>query len=90
MPRRTALVAPHSSPTHPSALRRVGIICCDTTCRPDGLANMLLRLMQSYARDNALLDPDEVAEWAAEQRRLAEEGRFFFSLTHYVVSARKA
>ena len=88
-PRVPALLTP--------MLRRAGftvegtrpLTCCDTTCRPDGLANMLLRLMQSYARDDALLDPDEVADWAAEQRRLAEEGRFFFSLTHYVVSARK-
>jgi SAM-dependent methyltransferase len=61
----------------------------DSILKPDGLANMLIVLMERYARDNQLIDDQEAQDWAAEQRALAEAGRFFFSLTHFVISARK-
>ena len=66
-------------------IRPVGF--CDTTLRPDGLAQMIMRLMQNYAIQNELLPESEVAAWLAEQQSLARSGRFFFALTHYVCSA---
>lgn len=61
----------------------------DTTLRPDGLANMVIALMTGYAIQT---EPDlvgTVRDWAAEQRQLAQEGRFFFSVTSFTISARK-
>lgn len=62
---------------------------CDTVLRCDGLANVLLILIETYVKAKGLLSDDEATAWAAEQRQLAEEGRFFFSLTHFVVSANR-
>ena len=59
----------------------------DTVLRPDGVANMMLLLIENYVKQNGLVPAEVVTEWAAEQRRLASNGRFFFSLTHFVVSA---
>ena len=61
----------------------------DTTLKPDGLANMLIHLIERYAVENSLVADGEAQTWADEQRSLAKAGRFFFSLTHFVVSARK-
>ncbi len=66
------------------------LTCCDTVLRPDGLAQMLLLLIENYAVQNDLANREEARLWAEEQRSLAAAGRFFFSLTHFVVSARKA
>ena len=60
-----------------------------TALHPDGMAQMLLILMSGFAKANAHLPEDEIDEWVAEQVKRAEEGRFFFSLTHFVVSARR-
>lgn len=65
------------------------ITFADTTLRPDGLANMMVILMTNYAIQS---DPDcqDMAQaWAEEQRRLAAEGRFFFAMTYFSISARK-
>lgn len=59
----------------------------DTELRPDGIANMMLLLMEIYVKENGLLPAAEVAAWAEEQRRLPSTRQFFFSLTHFVVSA---
>jgi hypothetical protein len=32
---------------------------------------------------------EETQAWLDEQESLAEQGRFFYSVTHFVVSARK-
>lgn len=69
------------------AVTPVGFI--DTDLRPDGLANMLRLLICGYLRRNGLLPEEEIAAWDSEQRARAREGRFFFSLTHVVISARK-
>ena len=66
------------------------IVFCDTVLKPDGLANMLRHLMQSYAVENTLLEKAEAMAWFEEQEALARDGRFFFSLTHYVITARPA
>ena len=50
----------------------------------------MLTLMEQFAVQNDYLSEDEASAWASEQRALAEQGRFFFSLSHFVVSARKA
>lgn len=59
----------------------------DTVLRPDGIANMMLVLIENYVKQNELTSASEATEWAMEQRQLASEGRFFFALTHFVVSA---
>lgn len=63
---------------------------CDHQLKPDGLANMLMILMENYAVANGHVPRDEAAAWAEEQRSLAAEGCFFFSVTFFVVCARKA
>jgi arsenite methyltransferase len=81
----------------PHLLRRAGFLverttpltCCDTVLRPDGVANLLLHLIEAHASQTGSPDLDEVKDWAAEQRRLAAEGRFFFAVTHFVVAARR-
>ncbi|WP_134497138.1 methyltransferase domain-containing protein [Microvirga pakistanensis] len=62
------------------------LVFLDTVLRNDGLAMMLLNLMQAYAVQNDFVDEPTVRAWADEQRRLAADGRFFFSLAHFVVS----
>jgi ubiquinone/menaquinone biosynthesis C-methylase UbiE len=64
------------------------VVVLDTVLRNDGLAMMLLNLMQAYALKNDLVDEGTVRAWADEQRRLAADRRFFFSLVHFVVSGR--
>ena len=64
------------------------VTICDTQLKPDGLANMMIVLMKGFAEAKGLVSTEEADEWAQEQRSLAESGRFFFSLTHFVVSAR--
>lgn len=62
---------------------------CDTTLRPDGIAFMLLHLMSRYAAENGHVTEQEAKAWFAEQFDLAKQGRFFFSLTYYRMSAIK-
>ncbi len=66
------------------------ITICDNELRPDGLANMMITLMKRFAESNKLVLDQEAKEWADEQRSLAARGRFFFSLTHFVISGRKS
>lgn len=66
------------------------LVFLDTVLRPDGLAMMMLSLMQAYALQNALVDEPTVRAWADEQRHLAADRRFFFSLVHFVVSGRRS
>ena len=71
-------------------VERVEPICfCDTVLKPDGLANMLIHLMEPYAVRNNQLSQQEARDWAEEQVALATARRFFFALTHFVISARK-
>ncbi len=64
--------------------------CCDATLRPDGLAMMLLHIIPPYIVRKGLISKAEAEAWAAEQHELAAAGRFFFSLTHIITTARKA
>jgi hypothetical protein len=50
---------------------------------------MLLNLMQAYVLQNDLVDEPTARAWADEQRRLAADGCFFFSLVHFVLSGRR-
>ena len=50
---------------------------------------MLLHLIEDYAVRQGLIDEAVARAWAVEQRQLAADGRFFFALTHFVVTARK-
>lgn len=55
-----------------------------THLRPDGLAYMMMHLMRGYATQNDLIGEAEAQAWFEEQQHRAAEGRFFFSLTHFV------
>ena len=70
-------------------IRSIPVPFCDILPRPDGIARMMIILMTGYARENALLPEAEVDAWQAEQEALAEAGRFFFSLTHFVTVAER-
>lgn len=65
------------------------ITLCDHLLRPDGLARAMISLMAAYAKKQKHLSERDVDAWADEQAQLAREGRFFFSLTHYVTVARR-
>ena len=60
-----------------------------TVLRPDSLAFMMLHLMRGYAIQNDLVPEDEANAWFEEQEERAAEGRFFFSLTHFIAIATK-
>jgi len=62
---------------------------CDVTLRPDGIAFMLMHLMSRYAADNGHMPEADTKAWFDEQVELAKQGRFFFSLTYYRMSAVK-
>ncbi|MDV7145284.1 methyltransferase domain-containing protein [Tropicimonas sp. TH_r6] len=85
-------------PAHlPGLMREAGFVVdgtdpvtlCDCELRPDGLAFMLLRLMERYAVANGHMGAAEAAAWAEEQHALAQAGRFFFSVSHFVTVAHK-
>ena len=72
------------------AIERVApVTFSDTDLRPDGTARMMLILMENYAVAKKHLTADDARAWAQEQEHLATEGRFFFTLTHFVIVARK-
>lgn len=61
----------------------------DTVLKPDGIARMMLVLMENYAVSNGHLTAEEARGWMEEQEALAADGRFFMHLDHFVTSARK-
>lgn len=58
-----------------------------TELHPDGLANMMLHLMKPFAVNKGVLTESEANDWLEEQVRLSQSGRFFFSITHFVITA---
>ncbi|MGQ7848594.1 methyltransferase domain-containing protein [Granulosicoccus sp. 3-233] len=62
---------------------------CDYKLKPDGIANMLLTLMERFCITNKLIRAEDIIQWRDEQHDLARSGQFFFSITHYIVIARK-
>lgn len=91
-------VEPRVAAVWPRLVREAGFVgvevepftFCDTTLRPDGIAFMLLHLMSRYAAQNGHMSTSETQAWFEEQLTLAQQGRFFFSLTYYRMSAIKA
>jgi len=61
----------------------------DTVCRDSGLADLMLTITEAYVLQNELVDEETVRAFIDEQHRLIADGRFFFSLTHFVIAARK-
>ncbi|MEM9634228.1 MAG: methyltransferase domain-containing protein [Pseudomonadota bacterium] len=61
----------------------------DTELRPDGLSHMMIHLIEPFVVKKGLVSESEASDWANEQSELARSGRFFFSLTHFVIVARK-
>lgn len=62
---------------------------CDHLLKPDGLASLMMQIMKRFALEHGHMSEDEATAWFDEQIVLAGEGRFFFSITHFVVCARK-
>lgn len=62
----------------------------DHVLKPDGMAIMLMLLMRQFAIANNHVEADMANDWFNEQISLARDGRFFFSITQFVVSARKS
>lgn len=60
-----------------------------TVLHADGLANMMIHLMEPYVVKKGLVSAEDARDWAREQQSLSVEGRFFFSITHFVIVARK-
>ena len=68
----------------------VPITITDHVLKPDGYAITMMHLLRQYAIANKLVDADTADDWFNEQISLAREGRFFFSITQFVVSACKS
>lgn len=65
------------------------VVFTDTVLKPDGLGMMMLRLMERYAVDNGHVEADIARSWAEEQEELARQGKFFLTMTHFVIAGRK-
>lgn len=82
----------------PGILRRQGhhvenvvpVTLTDHMLKPDGIAIMMMHLMRRYAVGSGHVEAGVADDWFDEQVSLASEGRFFFSITQFVVSARKS
>ena len=61
----------------------------DTSLKPDGLANMMIQFMEGYAIQNDLMPEADARAWRAEQETLAQQGRFFFSVSQFATVAWK-
>jgi len=68
----------------------VPVTLTDHVLKPDGIAILMMHLMRKYAIDNKHVEEDIADAWFNEQISLAREGRFFFSITQFVVSSRKS
>lgn len=66
------------------------VTCSDYKLKPDGLANLFLKLIEPYILARKLVPEAEVIAWREEQLALARAGQFFHSLTHFVIVARKS
>ncbi len=61
----------------------------DHVLKPDGLAIVMLTLMENFATRHGIVGKAEAAAWRKEQEDLAASGRFFFSISQFAVIARK-
>lgn len=62
----------------------------DHVLKPDGIAILMMHLMRQYAIANDHVEADVADAWFDEQISLSREGRFFFSITQFVIRARKS
>lgn len=68
----------------------VPITLTDHHLKPDGMALMMMHLMKQFAVSSGHFDADTAQAWFDEQYSLARAGRFFFSMSQFVVVATKA
>lgn len=68
----------------------VPVTITDHVLKPDGYAITMMHLLRQYAIANKHVDADTADDWFNEQISLAREGRFFFSITQFVLSACKS
>ena len=82
----------------PGMMRRLGhhvesvasVTLTDHVLKPDGIAITMMHLMRQFAIARKHVEADIANDWFNEQISLAQDGRFFFSITQFVVCARKA
>jgi arsenite methyltransferase len=55
----------------------------NTVLNEEVYSDGLLRLIMDFARQQRLIDGDELEAWSAEQRALSEQGRYFFGTMRY-------
>lgn len=60
----------------------------DIDLRPDGLANMLLTLIEQSARQSDDEHLPQIIDWIADQHQRQQNREFFFSVTNYVTLLR--
>ena len=68
----------------------VPVTLTDHELKPDGIAIMMMHLMKQYAIANTHVEKEVAQAWFDEQEKLAREGRFFFSITQFIVVGRKS
>lgn len=68
----------------------VPVTLTDHELKPDGIAITMMHLMKKYAIANQHVEDVVAHAWFEEQEKLAKEGRFFFSITQFVTTARKS
>ncbi|MFV1878640.1 methyltransferase domain-containing protein [Nioella sp.] len=62
----------------------------DHELEPDGIVIVMMHLMKQTAISNSHIEEVEAQAWFNEQQTLSDEGRFFLSITQFVVVARKS
>lgn len=68
----------------------IPVTITDHVFKPDGLAITMMHLMRAYAIAHNHVTQQAADDWFNEQRTLAAEGRFFFSMTQFLIVARKS
>lgn len=84
-------------PLLPTAMAEAGFVVEDVSpltfldhrLRPDGIAAMMMILMERFAVTNGHVSPEEARDWTEEQAERARSGRFHFALTHVVTTGRR-
>lgn len=63
------------------------VVFCNTHLAPDSTARMMIELVSNYGVSTGAVSLETAEDWRAEQFELDQQGRFFFSINHYVCRA---
>jgi hypothetical protein len=89
------LVHPSLPRTLPARLRAAGFgdvgfdghTFATAALDPDTYGSAIIPLIEAFVPGRQGVSEEEAAAWAAEQRRLGEQGDFFFSCTQFCFTA---